>query len=57
MPWKDVGCLIAFLVGVITFLYGANFYDLVLGWSGIGLAMSGFFAYVLMKIYGILTKK
>jgi predicted benzoate:H+ symporter BenE len=50
----DQGGLICFLViisGVFLFLYGANYYDAVVGWAGLGLLVGGIVAYVIQGWY------
>jgi membrane-bound ClpP family serine protease len=34
-------CVVLVVVGTILFLYGANVYDAVFGWAGIGLFIAG----------------
>jgi hypothetical protein len=50
----DQGGLICFLViifGVVLFLYGANYYDAVVGWAGLGLFVGAIVAYALQGWY------
>jgi hypothetical protein len=38
------------VLGVILFLYGANYYDPVVGWTGVGLFVVGILAYLFLSI-------
>lgn len=51
MTWKDLLCLVLVIIGVVSFLYGANYYDAAVGWVGIGLVAGGLVAYVLLRSY------
>lgn len=44
-------------MGVVLFLYGANFYDAVIGWIGVYLFFGGIIAFLVLYIYAELTKK
>jgi hypothetical protein len=57
MSWKDVVCLLVALLGVILFLYGANYYDALIGWAGIFLIAISFLAWLVLKLYALLRKK
>jgi hypothetical protein len=50
-------CLSIILIGLVLFLYGANYYSTVIGWSGVLLAISGFFAEIILKIHEMLHGK
>lgn len=50
MPWKGLICLIIVVLGFIVFLYGANYYDATVGWTGVGLFVSGIVLYVVLKL-------
>jgi hypothetical protein len=54
---SDLVCLFAVILGVALFLYGANYYDNVIGWSGVFLFVGGILAWVIIYVYGKLTKK
>jgi hypothetical protein len=41
----------------VLFLYGANFYDVVIGWVGVYLMIGGILVFLLFYIYNELTKK
>ena len=51
MEWEELGCVLAVIMGIILFLYGANYYNAVVGWSGVGLFVGGILAYVLLRIF------
>jgi uncharacterized MnhB-related membrane protein len=55
--WKDVLCFLLVVVGAILFLYGANYYNAVIGWAGLGVFISGFAIFLILKAYEFLTKK
>jgi len=57
MPWKDIVCLFVIIIGVVLFLYGANYYDAVVGWSGVFLIIGGLFARIILMIYEMLKGK
>jgi hypothetical protein len=44
-------------LGFVLTLYGANFYDALIGWVGVYLFLGGILALVVFYIYGELTKK
>jgi hypothetical protein len=49
--------LVIVILGFALFLYGANFYDAVVGWIGVFLFFGGILAFLVLYIYGELTKK
>lgn len=51
MSWRDLVCLIIVIAGIISFLYGANYYNATVGWTGIGLFAAGILGYTVLKIY------
>jgi positive regulator of sigma E activity len=53
----DVVCLFAVILGVVLFLYGANYYENVVGWSGVFLFVGGILAWVIIYVYGKIMKK
>ena len=57
MSWRSPLCLLITIAGVILFLYGANYYDAVVGWTGVGLFVGGLLSYVVLKAYEFFTKK
>jgi hypothetical protein len=44
------------VVGVVLFLYGSNYYDVIVGWVGVFLVVVGFFTFVTLKLYEKLKK-
>lgn len=54
---KDVLCFLLVIVGAILFLYGANYYNAAIGWTGLGVFISGFVIFLILKAYEIFTKK
>jgi hypothetical protein len=57
MSKTDWACLGAVILGFFLFLYGANFYDVFVGWAGVYLFFGGIIGYLVLYIYGELTKK
>jgi membrane-bound ClpP family serine protease len=57
MSWTNWMCLGLIVLGVMLFLYGANYYDATIGWSGVFLFIAGILAFLILYIYGELTKK
>ncbi len=50
-------CLVLVILGVALFLYGANVYDAVSGYGGIGLFVLGIVLYVGLQILRAGSKK
>jgi len=57
MSLTDWACLGTVILGFVLFLYGANFYDAVIGWVGVYLMIGGILVFLLFYIYNELTKK
>jgi len=57
MLWKEPLCLLIVVVGFVLFLYCANYYEAVLGWTGVGIFVGGISAYIVLKAYEYLAKK
>lgn len=57
MSWINWACLGIVILGIILFLYGANYYDAVVGWTGVFLFIAGILVFLIRYIYGELTKK
>jgi hypothetical protein len=57
MSWKEILCACVIVVGAILFLYGANYYDVIIGWTGFCLIIGGFFTQIIFKIYERMRKK
>ena len=53
---KDWGCGGLILLGIILFLYGANYYDNLLGWLGVFFLVGGILGLILLYVYRILNK-
>jgi membrane-bound ClpP family serine protease len=54
---RDLVFLFLVILGLVLFLYGANYYSGTVGWTGIGLIAVGFFGYLILKLYEVSTKK
>ena len=57
MSRLDLVCLGIVILGVVLFLYGANFYDAIIGWVGVYLIIVGILVFLTFYIYNELTKK
>ncbi len=57
MSWKDLVLVIVFIVGVVLFLYGANYFNAAVGWTGIGLILAALVAGIALRIYESIGKK
>jgi hypothetical protein len=57
MSWTDWACLGVVILGFVLFLYGANFYDSLVGWIGVYLFFGGILVFLILYIYRELTKK
>jgi len=57
VPWKSLGFLLAAILGIILFLYGANYYSAAWGWVGVYLIVAAFMAYLAERVYGDLRRK
>jgi hypothetical protein len=57
MSWTDWACLGVVILGFVLFLYGANFYDSLVGWIGVYLFFGGIMVFLILYIYRELTKK
>jgi hypothetical protein len=51
VDWEGPACLLVVVLGVVLFLYGANFYIGVAGWAGVYLFVGGIVAYVLLRVF------
>jgi hypothetical protein len=56
MSWTDWTCLGVFILGFLLFLYGANTYTAVVGYSGLSLFIGAIAAYIIIYVYKELTK-
>jgi hypothetical protein len=57
VSWKSLAILFVVILGIVLFLYGANYYDEVSGWSGLFLIVAGIIAYLILGVYGALRKR
>jgi len=57
MSWTDWPFLGVVILGFVLFLYGANFYNVVVGWAGVLLFFGGIIAFLVLYIYGELKKE
>lgn len=57
MSRTDWACLGAVILGFLLFLYGANVYNAVVGWIGVYFFFGGILVFLVLYIYGQLTKK
>jgi len=57
MYWINCVLLVAFITGFIFFLYGANIYNSIFGYSGIYLSIGAIATYLIHYIYRELNKK
>jgi len=51
MSWKDLVCLCVVIVGMVLFLYGANFYGALIGWTGVWLVIGGFIGKIVLMVW------
>lgn len=54
MTWA---CVLVLVVGLILFLYGANYYDSTVGWAGVVLAIGDILVFIILYIYSSRTKE
>ena len=57
MSWTDWTLLGVFILGFLLFLYGANTYNAVVGYSGVYLFIGSIVAYLVIYVYKEITKK
>ena len=57
MSWLNWACIGLLILGFVLFLYGANYYDAAVGYTGIFLFVAGVVGLLVLYIYGELTKK
>ena len=53
---SDWACLGIVVLGVLLFLYGANYYDPTVGWLGVFLFVAGAVSFLALYVYHELTK-
>ena len=56
MSWTDWACLGTFILGFLLFLYGANIYNAIVGYTGLYLFIGAIVAYIAVYTYKELTK-
>ena len=56
VPTRDIVSVLLIIVGIVLFLYGANYYVAAIGYAGVGFFISGFVVYAVWKMYEISTK-
>jgi len=57
MSRTDWACLGVFILGFLLFLYGANIYNAIVGYTGLYLSIFSIVAYLIIYVYKGLTKK
>lgn len=59
MSWKEIVCVCVIVIGMILFLYGANYYNAMIGWTGFSLIIGVFFffAEIVFKVYERVKKE
>ncbi len=57
MSWEDLVCLCVVIMGVVLFLFGANYYDALIGWIGGYLVIAGLLMKIVLTIWKSLKKK
>jgi hypothetical protein len=57
MNWKDLTCLCLFLLGVVLFLHGSNYYNAITGWGGVFLILGSIFTEIFLHIYESIREK
>ena len=51
------GCFVLIAIGIILFLYGADFYSGSVGWAGLYILVLGSVTLLVLYIHGELTKR
>jgi hypothetical protein len=54
---RDLVLLFLVILGLVLFLYGANYYNATVGWTGVGLIAAGCFGYIALKVIEVSTRK
>ncbi|TRO51645.1 hypothetical protein E2P61_05670 [Candidatus Bathyarchaeota archaeon] len=57
MSRTDWMCLTAVILGFGLILYGANLFNAIVGWIGVYFFFGGILVFLVLYIYGELTKK
>ena len=45
------------IIGILLFLYGANYYDSIVGWVGVALVAASLVGLLVLYVYDELTKR
>jgi divalent metal cation (Fe/Co/Zn/Cd) transporter len=53
----DALCLFVLILGIVLSLYGANYYDAVIGWIGVYLFIGGILVWLFLYVYERLKSK
>ncbi len=56
MAWENWVCIGIVVFGIVLFLYGANFYDALIGFIGLYFAVIGLVALLVIYVYGEWSK-
>jgi hypothetical protein len=54
---EDLACIGLIILGILLFLYGANYYNSLVGWTGVFLMIGGVIALGALAIYNNLVKR
>jgi hypothetical protein len=57
MSRKDLICLVLAIVGIALFLYGSNYYNAIIGWSGVFLVAAAILAEIVLEVYAYIKKR
>lgn len=57
MTWIDWLCLGTFALGVVFFLYGANYYEPIIGWAGVFLCIATAITFLALSIHREFIKR
>lgn len=57
MSWRDLVPIIMAILGIILFLYDANYYDPIFGYVGLLLFIGGIAVAIVLRVYDYLSKK
>ncbi len=56
MSWIDWTLVAVFVAGFLLFLYGANVYNAIVGYTGVYMFIGSIAAYVILYVYREITK-
>ena len=57
VSWKSIAILLVFILGIVLFFYGANYYDEVTGYTGLAFIVASIIAYAVLEVYSALKKR